>query len=105
MHERHATPNLKSTDILISGYLDLVHHVNMVQKQLNPETYLSCYHRKKTQLTKFTFQDIKRLTLFTFRSTLVHKLCHFWGIPTATGKVSLVIMYNRGTDKHFFSSS
>ena len=22
MHERHATPNLKSTDILISGYLD-----------------------------------------------------------------------------------
>lgn len=61
--------------------------------------------KKKTQLTKFTFQDIKRLTLFTFKSTLVHKLCHFWGIPTATGKVSLVIMYNRGTDKHFFSSS
>ena len=63
----------------------------------------------------FIFQDIKILIQFTFqllflsysnltetffRSTLIHKLCHFCGIPAATGKVKGLFLNLNGIHIH-----
>ena len=62
----------------------------------------------------FIFQDINILIQFTFqlflrysnlmetffRSTLIHKLCHFCGIPAATGKVKGLFLNLNGIHIH-----